>query len=98
MNIELHGFWSKNAKEIQESVWGRLIGQLPPEKSSDCCVTIVDSQPQGKSGRDAAFIRVYSDDERDFQIAAELLKPVRMPGAGLRTFVECVLLHRCVEL
>lgn len=98
MNIELHGFLPQYAPEIQKAVWSRLIDQLPPEESNECCVTVVNSIAQKKDGGIAPFIRIYSDRRSDFQIAIDLLIPVRMPSAGLRTFVECVLLERRVEL
>jgi len=98
MNIELHGFLPEKVKDIAEAVWSKLIANLSPDDSSDCVVTIVPSQSYDKRGRNTPFIRVYSDKKTDFELTIKLLKPVKMPGAGMKTYVECILLHKCLEL
>ena len=93
MNIELHGFirWTT---ETQKSIWSKLITELPREKSAVCCVTTFSAETQGRDGRIAPFIRIYSTDQNDFEIAIRLLKDVRMPSTGIQTYVECILLER----
>lgn len=98
MNIELHGFLPEHAKDIAERVWGKLESSLPKEKSDDCAVTIANDQAYDHNGRNAPLIRVISDDRKDFDLACSFLKPIRMPGAGMKTFVECILLADCREL
>lgn len=98
MNIELHGFLSDHAKDIGEAVWSKLQANLPKEEFEDCAVTVVNDRAYDHNYRNAPFFRVFSDKKADFKLAAELLKPIRMPGAGMKTFVEGVLLADCLEL
>jgi hypothetical protein len=98
MNIELHGFLPEHAKDIGEAVWSKLLANLPKEEFGDCIVTVVNDRAYDHNYRNAPFFRIFSDKKEDFKFAAELLKPIRMPGAGMKTFVECVLLADCLEL
>ncbi len=98
MNIELHGFLPEHTEGICTAVWGKLFANLPREEQMDCAVTVVPDRSYECHGRNAPFIRVFSDRKSDFALAAKLLKPVKMPGAGMKTFVECVLLDDCIEL
>ncbi|MFA6315283.1 MAG: hypothetical protein WC648_02870 [Candidatus Paceibacterota bacterium] len=98
MNIELHGFLPEHAKDIGVAVWSKLLSNLPKEEFVDCAVTIVDDRAYDHNHRNAPFFRVFSDKKADFKLVAELLKLIWMPGAGMKTFVECILLNDCIEL
>jgi hypothetical protein len=98
MNIELHGFASEAAKELQERIWSMLISNLPYEERQDCVVSEIDSRPRDVNVRNAPFFRVFSDKRTDFGLACTFLKSIPMPGAGMKVFVECVLLDHCREL
>lgn len=98
MNIELHGFLPDHVKEIAEAVWSKLLTNLPKEEFQNSAVTVVNDRSYDHNYRNAPFFRVFSDKKKDFGFIAELLKPIRMPGAGMKTFVECILLSNCIEL
>lgn len=98
MNIELHGFWKASTQSIIEAVWSKILGRIPQEEWSDYCVTVMNSETSDKAGRITPFIRIYSDDKKDFPIGINLLKEVKLPGAGMQTFVECILLDQRVKL
>ncbi len=98
MNIELHGFVPEHAKEISLAVWSKLLSNLPKEAFVDSAVTVADDRSYDHDHRYAPFFRVFSDKKADFKLAAELLGSIRMPGAGMKTFVECVLLDCCLQL
>lgn len=98
MNIELHGFLPEHAKNIGEVVWGKLLSNLSKEEFSDCAVTIVDDRSYDHNYRNAPFFRVFSSRKTDFILASKLLKLIRMPGAGMKVFLECVLLADFREL
>jgi len=98
MNIELHGFWPERAREIEEALLVNIKSRLGTEESEHCVVTVVSDCPYDRDYRHAPFFRVFSDDKADFMIAAELLRPIPMPGEGMKKFIECVLLVDCIEL
>ena len=103
MNIEVHGLVLTESDEpgvrlLVNVIWGNLFAHVSQERWTDCAVTIVRSQSSDYKGRWSPFIRIYSDKKSDFELAKKFLKPVRIPGAGIRTFVECVLLKSCAEL
>jgi hypothetical protein len=98
MNIELHGFESKQAEEIRQAVWSKLLANLKEEQWDECVVAVVPDHVTDRRGRRAPFFRVFSDKAADFKKITPFLKPIKMPGAGLRTIVECVLLKKCIEL
>lgn len=64
----------------------------------DVVVVIFQNDVQDRRGRSAPFFRVYSDRATDFSVAISWLRPIWMPGAGIRTCVECVLLNSSVDL
>lgn len=98
MNIELHGFPQEKVKNIVDAIWGKFLSHLDYLDSADCVVTVVQCQTENKHSRSEPFIRVYSDKESDFEFVAKHFKLVQMPGAGIRLYVECILLHKCIEL
>ncbi len=98
MNIELHGFLPEHAKDIAEAVWSKLLSNLPKEEFQGSAVTVVNDRSHDHNYRNTPFFRIFSDKKKDFGFIAEHLKPIRMPGAGTKTFVECVLLADCLEL
>lgn len=98
MNIELHGFLPEHAEGIGEQVWSKLQANLSKGEFMDSAVTVVGDRSFDYTYRNAPFFRVFSDKTSDFDLACRLLKPVRMPGAGMKTFVECVRLADCRQL
>lgn len=98
MNIELHGFLPEPAKDIATSIWSKLQANLSNDEFTDCAITVVNDRSYDHHNRNAPFFRVFTSKKEDFNLVAQFLKPIRMPGAGMRTFVECVLLADCIEL
>jgi hypothetical protein len=97
MNIEFHGFdlpWgSEKRNDLLHAVWAKMFSVFGVEQVCDHVVTIVEEQTQDRHGRFAPFIRVFSDEGSDFRKVVGMLSDLRLPGAGMRTHVECVLLH-----
>lgn len=99
MNIEMHGLPDDEAfvSKIGEAIWRQLIISLPPKVTKDCAVTNVPSRSFNREGKRVPFLRVYSDNKWDFDLACKLLKPIRLPGAP-KKFVEFILLSGCAEV
>lgn len=98
MNIELHGSLPEQAKMISLSIWSKLLAKLPKRDFEECIVTTVNVETMDHNGRSAPFFRIYSDRKSDFVLAIKILKQIRMPGAGMKTVVECLPLAKCIEL
>lgn len=99
MNIELHGFQEEGLEKMIDEIWSKLICSFSGSiERNQVVVTSVPVTTNDLRGRIAPFFRVYSNQADDFQIVAELLNQVKAPGAGMRTFVECVLLERRIVL
>lgn len=96
MNIELCGFPSKNAKVIQKNVWDYLCGKT--ELARESMVTIAHCSSQDVYCRRVPFVRIYSDNEKDFMAALDILEDAQLPGGGIKVYAECVLLHKCFEI
>lgn len=99
MNIEIHGL----NREIDDDsfltkLWGKIYANTPREEWENHAVTIVSSKSSDRFARKTPFVRVFSDKKSDFALAKEFIKLLRIPGAGIKTFVECVLLEECFEL
>jgi hypothetical protein len=98
MIIEFHGFLPAQTKNMLGATWSKLIAHYDPDNVWNCRVSAVPCTTQGHDGRKSPFIRVYSEKKSDFDFVAKHLKSVKMPGAGLKTFVECILLDKRFEL
>jgi hypothetical protein len=98
MTIEIHGFWATSCNNTIEEIWSKILERTAQEKWSEHIVTFVHAETSGKNGKISPFIRIYSDNKQDFQTGIQLLKEIRLPGAGVQTFVECILLEQRVKL
>ena len=101
MNVEFHGLLLKEKNDRTQflnSAMGKLCACIPKEEWADCAVTIVPSHSSDNNGRLAPFIRVYTNQRSDFLLVKKAFKGVRMPGAGMKTFVECIVVDDCFIL
>ncbi|MFA6554181.1 MAG: hypothetical protein WCS89_01605 [Candidatus Paceibacterota bacterium] len=98
MNIEIHGFLPDITEQVAESIWRQLNNNLPASQLGDCAVTIVPSRSFDRRGKNAPFLRVYSDIPTDFDLVKTLLEPVNMPGKNGCVWIEPVLLQPCLKI
>lgn len=98
MNVELHGFSAEQSKSIRELIWSKLQALLPKERFGECIITSVPSETLDYNSRSSPFIRVFSRKARDFETVTGFIRSIPMPGAGMRTRVEFVMLSGTFEL
>ena len=79
MNIELHGFQTNDWSHIIASIFAHLT-TADKNVSTETVVTTVQSVTEDGAGTKQPFIRVFSDDKSDFEIARKILPHVHFPG------------------
>ena len=101
MNIELHGFQTNDWSHIIASIFTHLT-TADKNVSTETVVTTVQSVTEDGAGTKQPFIRVFSDDKSDFEIARKILPHVYFPGFYHRDtrpiVMECVLLAACLKV
>ena len=96
MNIGLHGFPPKLAKDLRKQI--RTLGNthLPTGIMTDTVVEIFPTSVQDRRDNPAPYIAVFSDDKADFEECDKILrKIVSLPS---RVVVQYDILHKCAIL
>lgn len=98
MNIEIHA--SNDA--LAERIWDIIVAeanQLLPQKVRDNTgIEKVVGRAESLSGKPWPYIRVYSDDRKDYDLLHQVLKRTRMPFLSRSLPVECLSLAKYFEV
>jgi hypothetical protein len=95
MNIQLHGFFPRQAEAITKNIFELL----PKGSEGTAMVCSTETMCDDPKGNFMPFIRVYSDFDHDFVIAKRVLSQVKLlRGGKKRVGVECVKLAQYFEV
>lgn len=99
MNIEIHGFAVSDATHLRDLISKCFEKHVPVSLHRQTVITIVTDDVRDRFGKSVPFIRVYNDNDSEFDLVLSILRKIEFVNKYKPSIIlECCVLAKVFEL